>query len=101
MGTELGLARTALAAGERQSILGACSLLEDDVVEARTGLPAPNPGVDSALRRAVSAVQMGASDCFRGAQLASVASLNEKAMAELADAKTKVDAFNQALASWP
>jgi hypothetical protein len=98
--TELDLARTALSAGDRQSILGACTLLSDDVGEARKGLPVPDTRTDSELRHGLDSVGVGAADCVQGARVASVASLNEKAMAELGDARAAMDAAKQALAAW-
>lgn len=98
--TELDLARTALSAGDRQAILGACTLLSDDVVEARKGLPLPDTKTDSELRHGLDSVAVGAADCVQGARVASVASLNEKAMAELGDARAAMDAAKQALAAW-
>ncbi|MDQ6615244.1 MAG: hypothetical protein M3083_10970 [Actinomycetota bacterium] len=100
VGTELEQARTALMAGDRQAVLGACSLLGDDVTEARKGLPVPDAATDAALRRGLDAVGVGAADCLQGARVASNASLNEKAMAELTDARARMDAADRALAAW-
>jgi hypothetical protein len=98
--TELDFARSALDKGERDAILSACTLLNDDLVEARKAVPAPNSSVDAALRKGLDAVTLGASDCLQGARVASVASLNERAMAELTTARADMDAVNQAIANW-
>jgi hypothetical protein len=97
---ELDQSRTALAAGDRQSILGACTLLRDDVDEAKKGLPVPEVNVDAALQRALNATGVAADDCLSGARVASNASLNEKAMRELATARSQMDTADQALAAW-
>jgi len=97
---ELDLSLTALDRGDRQAILGSCGLLRDDVAQARTGLPVPDPATDAALRTGLDAVSTGVGDCIRGAQLASVASITEQAMRELATAKAKMDLADQAIAAW-
>lgn len=98
--TQLGFARTALNAGDRQAILAACNLLQDDLSEGRKALPVPDPTADGALRKAFSTMSSGVSDCLQGARLASVASITERAMAELSDASTLMDMANQAIANW-
>jgi hypothetical protein len=98
--TELDLAQATLTAGNQQNIIGDCSLLRDDVTEARKVLPVPDATVDAALRQALDSVDVGAADCVQGGRVASNATLNEKAMAELKTARVKMDAANQALAAW-
>ncbi len=97
---ELDIAQATLAGGNQQNIIGDCSLLRDDVTEAKKGLPAPVATVDSALRQGLDSVDMGAADCVQGGRVASNATLNEKAMAELKAARAKMDAANAALAAW-
>lgn len=98
--TELDQSIAALNKGDQQATLGACTLLRDDVAEARKGLPVPDPASDTALRAALDASATAAADCVQGAQVAANASLNEKAMAELAGARTKLNAAQGALTAW-
>ena len=98
--TQLGFARSALDAGDRQTILAACNLLQDDLNAARNALPVPNPAADSALRKGLSSTSTGDSDCLQGARLASVASIVERAMAELRDASALMDTANQTITDW-
>ncbi len=100
LNTQLDFARAALAKGDRTEILSACNLLHDDLTDARAVLPAPNPAVDAALRQGFDAVTTGAADCLQGARLADVASITERAMAELQDARTRMDSANRAIAAW-
>ncbi|HEX3542331.1 MAG TPA: hypothetical protein VHT75_18000 [Acidimicrobiales bacterium] len=98
--TQLGFARSTLDHGDRQAILSACNLLHDDLNDVQKALPVPNATVDSALRKAVASLSSGVSDCLQGARLASVASITERAMAELSDASTLMDTANQAIIDW-
>ena len=98
--TELDRARATLMSGNQQSIIGDCTVLSDSVTAAKKGLPVPDPTSDAALRKALTSTDMGAADCIQGARAASNATLNEKAMAELTDARGQMDQANQALAAW-
>jgi hypothetical protein len=100
LSTQLDFARSALDKGDRQAILSACNLLRDDLADTRKALPVPNAGVDTALRQALGSVTTGVADCLQGARVASVASIVERAMAELGDARTRLDGANRAIASW-
>jgi len=98
--TDLDAARQALDTGQRPVILSACNQLQEDLVDARKGLPVPDTTVDRALRPALDAVGAGVPDCLEGARLASQASITEKAIAELRDARPKMDDANKAIAAW-
>ncbi|MGH9123042.1 MAG: hypothetical protein ACRDYC_14055 [Acidimicrobiales bacterium] len=97
---ELALATQTLNVGDRAGILAACGLLVGDVPAARKGLPVPNAAADAALRTGLDAAATAGADCLHGAQVATSASLNEKAMRELASATSLMAAANQALAAW-
>lgn len=97
---QLDYARTALNNGQRDVILPACNLLHDDLTQARSAVPVPNPTVNAALQSALDAVSVAAADCIQGARIASSAALNEKAMAELSNARSRMDLANQAIANW-
>jgi hypothetical protein len=98
--TELDRARASLNAGNQQSIIGDCTLLRDSITDAMKGLPVPDPVSDAALRKALASANTGAADCIQGGRVASNATLNEKAMAELMDAKGQMDLAKVALAAW-
>ena len=97
---ELALSTQALNVGDRQGILSACGLLVDDVPTARQGLPVPNAAANAALTSGLNAAATAGADCLKGAEVASEASLNEKAMRELATATNLMATANQALAAW-
>jgi hypothetical protein len=98
--TDLDAARQALDTGQRPSILSSCNQLQEDLVDARKGLPVPDATVDGALRAALDAVGAGVPDCLEGARLANQASVTEKAIAEFRDARPKLDDADKALAAW-
>ena len=97
---QLTFARTELNKGNQPDIIASCNLLHDDLTAAMKAVPAPNPTVDAALRKAFGAISVGDSDCLEGARLASVASITERAMAELTTARTDMDSANSAIAAW-
>ena len=98
--TDLDAARQALDTGQRPVILAACNQLQEDLVDARKGLPVPDAAADGALRSALDAVGAGVPDCLEGARLANQASITEKAIAELRDARPKMDDADKAIAAW-
>jgi hypothetical protein len=97
--TELTFARSDLDKGQQQDILAACNLLHDDLAAVSATLPAPDPTVNSDLHGALAILTSGVTDCLQGARLASVASLNERAMAELSAASSRLDTASQAIAA--
>jgi hypothetical protein len=100
LSTQLDYARTALDNGQRDVILSACNLLHDDLTQARSAVPVPNSTVNAALQSALDAVSVADNDCIQGARIASSAALNEKAMAELTNARSQMDLANRAIANW-
>jgi hypothetical protein len=100
VGTQLDFARSALDKGQRDAILSACNLLHDDLGPAEQALPVPNLTVDAALRTSLNDLSTGVEDCLQGARVASVASITERAMAELARARTELDTANRDITNW-
>ncbi|MGH9076602.1 MAG: hypothetical protein ACRDY0_03990 [Acidimicrobiales bacterium] len=97
---QLDFARSAISGGQRDVILGSCGLLQDDVTAARGAVPLPDAAVDRALSTALSNVRTAAADCLTSARVASNARLVERAMAELATARTSMNAADASIAAW-
>lgn len=98
--TDLDLARQALDQGQRPVVLSTCNQLQEDLGPARKALPAPDPKVDGAVRTALDSIAAGVADCLDAARVANQAALTEKAMAELKDARSKMDDASTAVAAW-
>lgn len=97
---DLDSAREGLAKGDRPAIISSCNQLKEDLVDARKGLPVPDPTVDGAVRRAFDAIEAGVPDCLEGARVASQASITESAIAKFRDARPAMDDANAAIAAW-
>lgn len=98
--TDLDIARQALDQGQRPVILASCNQLQEDLTPARKALPVPDTTVDGALRGALDAIGTGVASCLEGARVANQASITERAMAELKDARPKMDDAAKAIAAW-
>ena len=96
---DLDTARKTLSSLQRPDILGTCNQLRDSLLEARKGLPAPDPGVDAALRAGLDAVGVGVEDCIQGARGPNIPQL-EKSFGELREASTLMEVANRTIASW-
>jgi hypothetical protein len=90
----------ALNAGQRPVVLSECTQLQEDLVEARKAVPAPDPTVDAALRAAFDATGTAVSTCVEGARIASDADKIEQAQAEMATARESYSLAQDAIASW-
>ena len=99
LNADLQTARTTLSSLQRPDILGNCNLMRDSLVEARKGLPVPDPEVDRALRAGLDAVAVGTEDCIRGAQGPNIPQL-EKSFGELREASTLMDVANRSIEAW-
>ena len=97
--TDLDTARKTLSSLQRPDILGTCNQLRDGLIEARKGLPAPDPVVDAALRAGLDAVGVGVEDCIQGARGPNIPQL-EKSFGELREASTLMEVANRTIAAW-
>ena len=97
--TDLDTARRTLSSLLRPDILGTCNQLRDSLLEARKGLPAPDPGVDAALRAGLDAVGVGVEDCIQGARGPNIPQL-EKSFGELREASALMEVANRTIADW-
>jgi hypothetical protein len=98
--TDIDTSRNALNGGQRPDILASCNQLQEDLTTARKGLPVPDPASDGALRKAFDTAGAGAADCLQGARIANQASITEKGIAELRDARGQLDEAQKALEAW-
>ena len=96
---DLDTTRKTLSSLLRPDILGTCNQLRDSLLEARKGLPAPDPGVDAALRAGLDAVGVGVEDCIQGARGPNIPQL-EKSFRELREASTLMEVANRTIAAW-
>lgn len=90
----------ALNVGERNVLLSECTQLTEDLADAKKAVPAPDPGVDSALRDAFGATDDAAKQCVEGARIAGVAHLIEEAQRKMKAAREKMDAAESAIKAW-
>jgi hypothetical protein len=90
----------ALNAGQRPVVLSECTQLQEDLVDAKKAVPAPDPTVDAALRSAFDATTAAVTTCVEGARVASDASIIEKAQREMKVARERYDAAQSALKAW-
>jgi hypothetical protein len=99
LNTDLQTARTTLSSLLRPDILGTCNQLRDSLIEARKGLPVPDPTADAALRAGLDAVGTGTEDCIQGARGPNIPQL-ERSFGELREASTLMEVANRAIAAW-
>ncbi|MDQ6727403.1 MAG: hypothetical protein M3066_14730 [Actinomycetota bacterium] len=97
--TDLETARTTLSSLQRPDILGSCNQLRDSLVEARKGLPVPDPTSDTNLRAGLDAVGVGTEDCIKGAQGPNIPQL-EKSFSELREASTLMEVASRTIDGW-
>jgi hypothetical protein len=90
----------ALNAGQRPVVLQECTQLREDLVEAKKAVPVPDSTVDGALRAAFDATTAAVDTCVEGARVASDADKIEQAQAQMAHAREKYDAAQDAIAAW-
>ena len=99
LNADLETARKTLSSLQRPDILGNCNQLRDSLIEARKGLPVPEPKADAALRAGLDAVAVGVEDCIQGARGPNIPQL-EKSFGELREANTLMEVANRAIADW-
>lgn len=90
----------ALDAGQRPVVLSVCTQLQEDLVEAKKAVPAPDPTVDAALRSAFDATTTAVTTCVEGARIASDAEIIEQAQREMDVARERYDAAERAVEAW-
>jgi len=99
--TDVDAANGALDKGDRPVILSSCNQLEEDLADARKGLPVPDANADGALRAGLEAVGTAVPSCLAGARTASDAKIVEQAQRDMKAARAKLDDADKALAAWP
>ena len=90
----------ALNAGQRPVVLQECTQLKEDLTEATKAVPAPDPTVDAALRKAFDDTTTAANTCVEGGRVASDASIVEKAQREMKTARESYSKAQDAVAAW-
>jgi hypothetical protein len=90
----------ALNAGQQLVVRSACGQLQEDMVEARKSVPAPDGTVDAALRSAFDATDTAAKTCAEGARVASNAGLVEQAQREMKTARETYTVAQDAIVAW-
>ena len=90
----------ALNAGQRPVVLSECTQLQEDLVDARKAVPAPDGTVDAALRAAFDATSKAVNTCVDGARIASDADKIEEAQAQMKTARDTYSAAQDAIAAW-
>lgn len=90
----------ALNAGQRPVVLQECTQLQEDLLDARKGVPAPDGTVDAALRSALDATATAVGTCVEGARIASEARIIEQAQREMKTARETYTAAQDAVAAW-
>jgi cobalamin biosynthesis protein CobT len=90
----------ALDAGQQPVVRSACSQLQEDMVDARKAVPAPDGTVDAALRSAFDATDTAAKTCVEGARVASNADLVEQAQREMKTARETYTTAQDAITAW-
>ena len=90
----------ALNAGQRPVVLQECTQLREELAEAKKAVPVPDSTVDGALRAAFDATTAAVDTCVEGARVASDADKIEQAQAQMAHAREKYDAAQDAIAAW-
>jgi hypothetical protein len=90
----------ALNSGQRPVVLSECTQLQEDLVDAKKAVPAPDPTVDAGLRSALGATDTAVKTCIEGARVASDASIVEKAQREMKTARETLDAAQDAINAW-
>ena len=99
LNADLDTARATLSTLQRPDILGACTQLRDSLLDARKGLPVPNPPADAALRTGFDAIDVGIEDCIQGARGPNIPQL-EKSFGELREADTLMEVATRTLDNW-
>ena len=99
LNADLDTARATLSTLQRPDILGSCTQLRDSLVEARKGLPVPDPPADSALRTGFDAIEAGIEDCVQGARGPNIPQL-EKSFGELREADTLMEVATRTIDNW-
>jgi len=99
--TDVDTANGALDKGDRPVILSSCNQLQEDLADARKGLPVPDAAADGALRAGLDAVAAAVPTCLDGARTASDAKIVEQSQRDMKAARTKMDEADKALAAWP
>lgn len=99
LNADLDTARATLSTLQRPDILGSCTQLRDSLVEARKGLPVPDPPADSALRTGFDAIEVGIEDCIQGARGPNIPQL-EKSFGELREADTLMEVATRTIDNW-
>ena len=99
LNADLDTARATLSTLQRPDILGSCTQLCDSLLEARKGLPVPDPPADAALRTGFDAVDVGIEDCIQGARGPNIPQL-EKSFRELREADTLMEVATRTIDNW-
>jgi hypothetical protein len=99
--TDVDTANGALDKGDRPVILSTCNQLQEDLADARKGLPVPDADTDGALRAALDAVGTAVPTCLQGARTANDNKIVEQAQRDMKAARAKMDEADKALSAWP
>ena len=98
--TDVDAANEALSKGDRPVILSSCNQLQEDLADARKGLPVPDAAADSAVRAGLDAVATAVPTCLNGGRVANEARVVEQAQREMKAARAKMDDAAKAIAAW-
>jgi len=98
--TDVDAANSALDKGDRPAILSSCNQLQEDLADARKGVPAPDATVDAALRAGFDAVGTAVPTCLQGGRIANQNLIVEQAQREMKAARLKMDDAGKAITAW-
>jgi cobalamin biosynthesis protein CobT len=90
----------ALNGGQQPVVRSSCGQLQEDMVDARKAVPAPDGTVDAALRSAFDATDTAAKTCAEGARVATNAGLVEQAQREMKTARETYSTAQDAIVAW-